>query len=242
MQSTESTNNVPHTLKTLRSLAVAAFAVILATNLGLAARNPNPGLIKPGGQYRGEDISEKAVEWWQTMYSIPVVNDQHPLLTGGAVMGEDNLLFLATSAAPGPSTIQVTVPSQASIFFPVVNAECSTVESEPFHGDNEAEMRSCANGHIDQTANLAVTIDGVPVNSLQSYREQSPLFSFTLPENNVLQFLGETAPAGTTSEAVDAGIYLLLKPLTPGAHTIHVSGSFTNLGTTINTTFQLTVQ
>lgn len=239
----KSVNKVCRTFNALKSpLAVAALALLLATNLGLAARNPNPGIIKPEGQYKGTDYSEWAAQWWASIYSIPVVNGEHPLLTGGAFasQSEPNMMFL--SAVPGGAEINVTIDSKTRLFFPVVNAECSVVESEPFHGDNEAEMRACANGHIDNTSDLAVTIDGAPVNSLQSYREESALFTFTLPENNVLAFLGEDAPPGTVSQSVDAGVYLLLSPLKPGTHTIEVTGTFDELGTTIDTTFRITVQ
>jgi len=223
-------------------LAVISLALLGAENLGMAAgRNPNPGIVKsPSSGYRGSSYGERAAQWWQTMYTMPVTNGEHPLLTGGAVMGEDNILFLA--AAPGTATINVTIPKGTAIFVPVVNAECSTVEPDPFHGDTEPELRACANGHIDNTSGLTATVDGAPVVDLASYREESPFFEFTLPENNVLQFLGQDVPAGTTAQAVDAGVYLLLNPLKEGGHTIHVSGTFDELGATIDTTFLITVE
>jgi hypothetical protein len=223
-------------------LAVISLALLGAENMGMAAgRNPNPGIVKsPSSGYRGSSYGERAAQWWQTMYTMPVTNGEHPLLTGGAVMGEDNILFLA--AAPVTATINVTIPKGTAIFVPVVNAECSTVEPDPFHGDTEPELRACANGHIDNTSGLTATVDGAPVVELTSYREESPFFEFTLPENNVLQFLGQDAPAGTIAQAVDAGVYLLLNPLKEGGHTIHVSGTFDELGATIDTTFLITVE
>jgi hypothetical protein len=58
-----------------------------------------------------------------------------------------------------------------------------------------------------------------------------------LPADNVLG-----APAGTTSLAVDAGVYLMLTPLSPGSHTIHVRGTFDEFDFTIDTTFNITVE
>jgi len=235
------TTNVHWTVKALRSpLAMVAMALFVAVSVGMAGRNPNQGIVKPTGGYRGSTYGERAAAWWQTMYSIPVVNGDHPLLTGGAVMGENNVLFLA--AAPGGVTINATVPSGTAIFVPIVNAECSTIEPAPFHGETETELRSCANGHIDNTSALSASIDSVPVVDVESYREQSPLFEFTLPENNLLQFQGVDAPAGTTAMSVDAGVYLLLNPLSPGDHTIHVHGTFSEFATTIDTTFHISVQ
>jgi hypothetical protein len=141
---------------------------------------------------------------------IPVVNGNHPLFSGGAFGEQKGVVFLA--AVGGGASIDLTIPARAALFFPVINAECSVLEPDPFHGDNEAELRACANGHIDNTSGLFAAIDGVPVNNLGSYRVESPLFEFApLPPDNVFG-----APAGTTSPAVDAGVYLLLAPLAVG--------------------------
>jgi hypothetical protein len=223
-------------------LTVAALALFLAGNAAMAARDPNNSIAKPQGSYQGQSYGEWAAEWWQTMYSMPVVNGQHPLLNGGALTNGSGDLFLA--AAPGTTvTIDITVPNSTTIVVPVVNAECSTIEPDPFHGDTETELRACANGHIDNTSGLAATIDAVPVSELLIYRTQSPLFDFTLPENNVLEFQGIQAPAGTTAQAVDAGVYLVIKPLSrQTTHTIRVRGTFDEFGVTIDTTFRITVQ
>jgi hypothetical protein len=234
--------SISQTLKS--TLVIAAVALFVTGNVATAAgRDPNQNLSKPFGSYQGQSYGEWAAEWWQTMYSQPVVNGQHPLLTGGAIITEEAAFLAAApgTATPTPVTINVTIPRSTPILVPVVNAECSTIEPEPFHGDIETELRACANGHIDQTSSLMATIDAVPVTELQTYRTQSPLFEFILPENNVLQEQGIPAPVGTTAQAVDAGVYLLVKPLQRGEHTIRVSGRFDQFGATIDTTFRITV-
>jgi hypothetical protein len=78
----------------------------------------------------------------------------------------------------------------------------------------------------------------VPVNNLDAYRVDSPLFEFgPLPEDNIL---GE--PAGATSPSVDAGVYLLLAPLSVGQHLVHVGGTFDDFGVSIDTMFLITVE
>jgi len=54
---------------------------------------------------------------------------------------------------------------------------------------------------------------------LKSYRIQSPLFSVTLPEDNIF---GVTA--GPT-QAVSDGYWVFLSPLSPGNHEIHFRGA-----------------
>jgi hypothetical protein len=146
----------------------------------------------------------------------------------------------------GGEILEVTVAPGTALFFPIVNTECSVLEPEEsgFHGDDEAELRACANGWIDGTANLSATINGVPVKNLEAYRGESPLFAFTLPKDNIFEYWygAGTAPAGTTSLSVDAGVYLLLAPLNKGTHTIHFEGTFTQFGGSINTTYLITVK
>ena len=55
------------------------------------------------------------------------------------------MLFL--SGVGGGVTIDLTIPAGTALFFPVINAECSVIEPDPFHGDSEEELRACANGH-----------------------------------------------------------------------------------------------
>ena len=219
------------------TLTVTVLAMLVAASPAQGTgRNPNPGIIPPGSTYRGQSYGEWGAQWWKTIFSIPVVDGYHPLISGGAFEGEKKVVFLA--AAAGGVTIDVTIRPGASLFVPVLNSECSVLEPDPFHGDNEAELRAGANGHIDHTSGLIAVIDGVPVQDLAAYRVESPLFEFgPLPADNVLG-----APAGTTSLAVDAGVYLMLTPLRPGSHTIHVGGTFDEFGFTIDTTFNVTVE
>jgi len=207
----------------------------------LAQRNPKPGIFPPNSTPYGKTYGEWGARWWQAAFSIPVVDGNHPLFSGGAIGEENGVLFLA--AVGGGATIDITIPVGTALFFPVINAECSVLEPDPFHGDDEASLRACANGHIDNTSGRFAVIDGVPVKNLDAYRVESPLFEFgPLPEGNLFEFFGLDAPAGTTSPAVDAGVYLFLAPFRKGSHTIHVGGTFDLLGFSIDTTFHITVE
>ena len=67
---------------------------------------------------------------------------------------------------------------------------------------------------------LFCTIDGVPVENLAAYRVQSPQFTFTAPTPWIF---GDTGGAGTS---VSDGYFLMLAPLSRGAHTLRYGGSF----------------
>jgi len=50
---------------------------------------------------------------------------------------------------------------------------------------------------------------------------QSPVFDFTVPDDNLLKAISEDIGFGTYSPAVDDGVYLMLSSLRPGSHVIH---------------------
>ena len=192
-------------------------------------------LIPPDGMYGGRTYNQWEVVWWQTAFSIPIVNGDHPLFSGGPLGEVDGVLLL--TGVGGGATFDLTISDQTGFFIPILNVECSVIEPDPFHGDDEASLRACANGHIDGASGIFAMIDGAPVNDLNDFRFESPLFEFgPLPENNLLG-----APEGSTSPSVDAGYYLLFSPLSPGEHEIHFGGAITSLGASIDTTYRIRV-
>jgi len=223
----------------IRKYATALLGVLVALAAGsydAQAANGNPRVIPPHAKYRGLTYGEWGAKWWQAAFARPIEGGDHPLFSGGVVERENGVVFLA-AVVGAPTTVELTIPAGTPLFVPVINAECSVIEPDPFHGEDEASLRACANGHIDSTSDLSAMIDGKLVRNLDDYRVDSPLFEFgPLPENN---FLG--APSGATSLSVDAGVYLLLAPLSIGQHTIRVGGTFDEFGVSIDTTFIITV-
>lgn len=223
-------------------ILVAMLSVTLAAVTNDAyAGNGKPGVLPPHAGFRGMSYGEWARSWWQALFAIPVVDDDHPYISGGAFEGEKGVMYLA-AVVGAPATVDVMIPAGTPLFVPVINAECSVIEPDPFHGEDETSLRACANGHIDNTSGRSAELDGKPVQNLDAYRVQSPLFEFgPLPENNLLAFFGLDAPAGAVSPSVDAGVYLLIKPLSVGHHVLRIRATFDDLGASIDTTFNLTV-
>lgn len=107
------------------------------------------------------------------------------------------------------------MPAGTALFVPIISGECSEAEGD---GTTEAELRACAIGLIDIVTVAEARLDGVAVQNARQYRAQSPLFTLTLPEDNLF---GDPA---SSSPAVADGYWLLLAPLSPGKHTVYVHG------------------
>ena len=211
----------------------AVTAAVVATMLSLALVVPafaaaaSPGVLPPTALYAGKTYGQWSADWWKYVLAIPPernpLNDETGARCAESQTGQVFFLVGTFTLTPGPggdvvataSRSQCTVPVGKAMLIPILNGECSTVEG---NGTTESELRSCAKRQVDPAMNLAAEVDGVPIHNLQRYRAASPLFTFTLPQDNMLG-----APAGSSPSVAD-GYYLLLSPLAAGTHRIHVHG------------------
>lgn len=222
-----------------RATMLSLFPAMAAALLSGGATPARAGILPSDGVYGGRTYNQWQTLWWQRLLSIPVVNDQHPVINGGAFPGADGVEFL--TGVGGGVVIDITISDNTALFLPVFNIESSVFEPAPFHGDDEASLRANSNGLLDQAYDLFASLDGAPVD-LSSFRFDSPLFQWgPLPQDNLFQYFGMDAPAGTTSLAVDAGYYLLVTPLSKGLHTLHFGGKLDAIGAAIDTTYRVNV-
>jgi hypothetical protein len=218
---------------------ISLLAVVSASAPPVHAANPNPGVIPPNATPYGMTYGEWSARWWQWALSLPV--DENPFFdedgdcTNGA-NGQLGPVWFLTGVLNESGTAErdCTVPVGKALFFPLINVECSTVEEEPFFGADEDALRACATGF--NFSDVYATIDGRPVRNLEAFHVVSPLFSFTLPDENVLGLEG-----GTTGESVSYGYYLMVPPLSAGAHKIEFGGTYADFEFSLAITYNLTV-
>jgi hypothetical protein len=177
---------------------------------------------KPYNQTYGEWTSR----WWQWAYSTP--REENPAYddTGKYCSQNQRGPVWFFPGTYGKSVVrECTVPAGKAILFPILNSECSFAEFPELK--IVQELRMCAKIFQDQVTELHASIDGqdIPEIELEKYRVQSPLFYFTLPENNILDL-----PANTTTQAVSDGNWVFVKPLNPGTHEISFRGNVTSTG------------
>jgi hypothetical protein len=195
---------------------ILAFMVLVP--MVATAENQNPGVLPVNSKPYGNTYGEWTAMFWQLAYSIP--EPCNPILdTTGEFCNEGQsgkVWFLPGTFGNTGITRECMVPAGKAILIPVINAECSEIEGD---SNNEDDLRGCANWLIDHVTEIEMTVDGREIQDLENYRVESPLFEFTLPDNNILGIQG-----GGSSLSVSDGYWVMLAPLSAGEHEIYIYG------------------
>jgi hypothetical protein len=188
-------------------------------------------VLPPHDTIAGKTLQDYAAGWYQYIYSVP--QDTNPLLddTGAnaSVNQSGPVFYLVGKVDNGsgqPITVErtVTVTDDKFLFFPLININTDNVgASTP---STVEELTAAAKANIDTVDMLHASIDGEQIAEadLFTHREQSPVFSYTLPENNIYAAFGLTVPAGEITPAVADGYWLAVAPLSVGTHDINFGG------------------
>jgi hypothetical protein len=221
-------------------------SILLGLSASAFAQSANSPVYPPGTSALGLTYGEWSATWWQWLLAIPSATNPENQPTGAvdcSINQAGSVWFLAGSASNKAVTLTCSnhIPSTASILFPLINVECSTQDLPPFHCTDAASCRKCSATTADgiSPTSLHVTVDGNDVlNGAQGFRALSPFFNFTVPADNIL---GSGAGPGMS---ISDGYWVMLKPLSPGQHTIRFGGSFVRgpgTGFMVDTTYVVTV-
>jgi hypothetical protein len=193
-----------------------------SVNSGTTNVNRLVEVFQPDSQPFGLSYADWTAKWWQWAYSIPKdVNPSYDDTGRYCAEGQSGPVWFLTGTYSHPVDRYCTIPAGKAILFTILNSECSFAEFPDLR--TERELRQCAKQMQDSVVHLEASIDGIPLTGLEKYRIQSPLFNFTIPENNILGL-----PPQTTG-AVSDGNWVFLKPLPVGNHTIYFKGGLRNI-------------
>jgi len=170
-----------------------------------------------GGATRGE-WDARSTQWWMSMPA-----DVNPTPGQSCGYGQSGpVFFLQFGLGPEAAGFTCVVAEGTAIYVSAGSVVCSTVEGFEggrFFGQSEDELRACTARELDESTdgNQQYRVDGQEVADLDSYRVASPLFTITLPENNI--FGVEPGVAQAVSESYS----FIIVPPPPGEYEITFS-------------------
>ena len=229
------------------------FGLLTSSNVVLGQSLGNSQVVQPNTDEFGNSYGEWSARWWQWLVSIPAATN--PNLTPGNVdctLGQSGQVwFLGGSFGDKPSyTRSCTIDSGKDLLVTPLTALFGelgpTPESDCPNGPddcNPTQLRSSAAEGQDDPQLLEVRVDNAQVKNVDQYRVTSPVFSAFFPEKAILPdsiVPGGTVPHGSHGPLISDGYFVLLKPLSPGSHTIHLKGVANN-GFAVEVTYRLTV-
>ncbi len=234
------------------------FGLITAT-LFTPAHADQPKVYTHDSVVFNRTFADWSAAWRQWADSMPA--KKHPLFdTASCSEGQSGpVWFLGgkfCASNPGSvcdntaATRNCVVPEGVVLYFPVLNSGCLDAEAanNPNYcsgaGPVITQIRKTIAEAIDQATGLQVTVDGDSVNGnlLKNFRVQSTVYTSLLPDGNLYQEIGEPEIVKGTYVGVDDGIYVMLKPLSKGTHTLNFKGSFPpSFNFHLNVTYHLTV-
>ncbi len=197
---------------------VACFTLILlSVLLPIPAQAHNVRVFQPQSSPYGQDYPGWLAEWGDWLFEIPV--DQNPAVhpescdedqEGGRVW------FLGPSGAD-----DCEVPAGKAVAFSPFGFECSTAEG---NGETFAQLRKCAREGFASFAspedlNLRIRIDGRRLPNPHRWTFITPGEVLDFPEDNL--FGAEAGPTLSVTKA----LFYILRPLSPGQHTIRVNAT-----------------
>jgi hypothetical protein len=175
---------------------------------------PDPRVSDVTAKVEGKTYAEWSAAWWQ--WGISIKKERNPILdkTGAfAAEGQDGPVFFLAGNSGGKTSRKCTVPANKPIFLPIINY----IESDVPDKADEKKLLSTAKTKMDAAQDVQATLDDKPIAGLDHFRVASAIFTFTGPDKADAAF----EDCFGKQKAASDGYWLMLKPLTPGKHTLH---------------------
>jgi hypothetical protein len=190
---------------------------------------PPGSVVRPEVGAYGTTYDELAGAWWNWALAGPTA--ETPVLDPDgrycAVRQSGKIWFLAGNfggafGEPNPTFRSCRVPPGKALFFPIFHS----LFWYPEDGSSVGEVRPKAVDAIEGATSFTVTIDGVPVADPFAYRAGSPPggFQFNIVPGSITETDFGYSP-GPRFPAVADGYWMLVRPLSPGHHTIRIQAS-----------------
>jgi len=172
-------------------------------------------------QVNGQGLSDIAVSWWQWLMSVPDDRDMLADKTGElcTINQSGDIWYLAGSYQGDKITRHCAVPAGKYIFVPVAD----TMLWDTKGGRDCKLLQNDVKDAIDTAHDMILEVDGKRLTDFKSYRA-APAKCFSLPNE--------------TDIYATEGYWVILPPLSKGAHIISFSSKLGDDGKTLENSAQ----
>jgi hypothetical protein len=196
------------------------FALVVSSlSTPALADNLNPGVFSKDSAPYGVPYKQWLAKWWNWTQSLPT--QEHPrdnYTPEKCAAGQKGPVWFLADALTGKEERTCTIPAEKAILAPTITGQCN-------YGDqtvkNDDDLRRCATAG-DEYGAIEVTLDGRKIQNLEQYRVQTGFFNASVTKDNLY-----SSPPGIFKAYAD-GWMVLLQPLPPGKHDLHIKASVLN--------------
>ncbi|WOB06930.1 hypothetical protein [Piscinibacter gummiphilus] len=192
----------------------------IAMSMAVFATSAVSGEVSPISINQTSQHSRLTEQWWQWAMAVP--RQQSPVSDpSGARCGDGqtgSTWFLAGGFGSSKIRRKCTVPAGRSLFFPLINTVYYAArDAETFTCERAKSLAKLTN---DTAIDLFAEVDGTPIGNLKAYRFASDRCF------NIFSRVPRTQSAYNAYPSATDGYWLLLKPLSPGRHTLKFGGKY----------------
>ena len=207
------------------TISIILISLLLSNWLAHTAAGMNQNILPVNSKLYNATYADWLEKWWQWYIGIPAKDhpNNNPSAPEKCGMHQEGPVWFLPNIPESKSTIthSCIIPSGKAIAFTIETGECDSGMREI--GNNLVKMLTCATkGNDPQYTTLQASIDGIKIEDPKQFRVQTTPFNITIPTNNIYD-----ADKGTF-KALASGYIYILKPLSPGKHTIVYSDQINN--------------
>ena len=212
----------------LRLPATLAATLVLALAPTVSAAAPPRGLAPSAASVLGYSLETLAGAYMHWIIDSPV----QPTECSASGLDARIWFLPEVTSEGGVPNVECAVP--AGSFLVVVPGfwECSSLEGEPFHATNEAELIACVDSGFEFIDTVAITIDGRTSSDLDQYAVRTGVLDIG-PDN----IFGPDPGISMTK-----GYFAVITPLRPGTHHARIDATYPEFDFEGLTDYTLTVR
>lgn len=196
------------------------------------ASPPYLKLFTPYDRPYGIIYSEWTARWWRWLLEQP--SDVNPVYDQSGSRCSQNQIYSSVWFLAGTMGSKVlrkcVIPGSKSLLFPIINYAYAAEDDTK----TESELTEIVRQEIDKIAEMQISLDGIKIPDLETFRVRTPVFEVFLPKNNI--FNNE---AGLNRVVSDG--YWFFCDLKPGHHVLSSFGSCLAGTINIDVFYELTI-